>query len=107
QNLTIEWVVADNQHPHAAAGRARAIDVFRRVGAECEPRRELESRPDTRFAHHPNRAAHQLAKTLGNGESEAGAAIPSCRRAVGLREGFKYLTPLFRGDADPCICDLK
>jgi hypothetical protein len=40
-------------------------------------------------AVHADPAVHHLGKSLGNGQSQSGAAIFACCRAVRLRERFK------------------
>src|SRR5438309_5455469 len=62
--------------------------------------REREGAAAARLALHRDRAAHELDQAGGNGQSQAGAAIPPRGRSVLLLERPEDLLLLVQRDAD-------
>src|SRR5262249_5203641 len=64
-----------------------------------------EARSASCVAFNLDRTTHHLAKPFGDCETETGAAIPPCRRTVGLAELAEQTTELLLGHADAGIGD--
>ena len=78
------------------AGGGDGVDVL----GDVEPHDEVELTADAGLALEPETAAHHLDELRRDGETEAGAAVPACRRGVGLDERPEDLPALVLGNAD-------
>ncbi len=67
----------------------------------------MKSAAMSRFALHPDAAAHQFHQAGGYGQPQASAAVLPRSGAVGLRERLKDHAMLFRRNADAGVDDAK
>ena len=75
------------------------------IGQGSEWDAEVDAGAPTGFAFEQDATAHELDEALADDESEAGAAIASGDRVVGLGEGLEQSVALVLGEADAGVGD--
>src|SRR5438067_1016968 len=83
------------------------VGRLRRPALSGEAGGEAEGGAAARLAGQPDRAVHHFAELLRNAEPEPGAAIPPCRRTVGLGEGVENVPLFFHRNADAGVTDFE
>src|SRR5579863_10487640 len=71
----------------------------------AKDKRKIECRPLTEFRVHAKIAAHQLYERTTDSKSQPGTVIFPSQGTIGLREGFKNRSLLFRGNTNTSIRD--
>src|SRR5262249_49751825 len=102
-------IVVDDQHQWSRAGLgddARRICDFRglRLGLPIREH-DGECRAFAWLALNRDVAAESLAKTLGDRESESGAAVSFSGGRIGLHEVLEELGQLFGRHPEPCVAN--
>jgi hypothetical protein len=118
--VLIHSIILHHQHPstakllHKDLSRRRlgasslrgGEDLWLADGYVSQPHREPERAANSRRADHPGVSSHQLGQSLGNGESQAAAAVFASARAIHLGEGMEEFDLLFGSQANAVIADL-
>ena len=105
-DATVRRVVVDDEQPppfehsQVALGSATGVGKIGDGGSERE--RERRAGAGT-VAVGPHRAAHQLSETAADGQAEAGTAVATCRRRIGLGERLEEPIHGRRGQSDPGV----
>ncbi len=101
----VDLVIVGQQQPapdrllrRRGQGQARlaaraAVAIERPAVIFGEGRVEPEGRSPSQFALDPDAAAHRLGEAPGDGEAEAGPAMPAGRGGVALIEGLEQIVP--------------
>ncbi len=100
KDTSVGAVVIDHQHGDAGQTFGSDPRVRRRTFGDAKTDGEMELAPLADLAFDPKRPAHEFDQLHRDGQSQAGAAVATRGRCVGLAERFKNLLLFFAGDSD-------
>ena len=105
EELAIEGLVIDDQHPLARQGRWRGRR-FRGL-VQVQGQAEVEMAAFPHLAFDLDAPTHELHQATGDGQTQPGATVMTGRRGVGLAEGVEDVGEVLGGNTDAAVAHPK